>query len=80
MLPAMLKNGYSKSETGGILAAAGSLGPVIPPSICMIVYGSTMNVSIPEMFVAAIVPGLLLAASFVAVNLVMNRNKKAASA
>ena len=77
MLPAMLKNGYSKSETGGILAAAGSLGPVIPPSICMIVYGSTMNVSIPEMFVAAIVPGLLLAASFVAVNLVMNRNKKA---
>lgn len=77
MLPAMLKNGYTAGESGGILASAGALGPVIPPSICMIVYGSTMNVSIPEMFVAAILPGILLALSFIVVNLVLNRKKKA---
>ena len=54
MLPAMLNAGYSRGETGGMLAAAGALGPIIPPSICMIVYGSTMSVSVPELFLAAV--------------------------
>ena len=52
-------------------AAGGALGPIIPPSIPMIIYGVTMGVSIPQMFVAGIVPGLLLAALLILVNLVI---------
>ncbi|WP_153723668.1 TRAP transporter large permease [Sporosarcina cascadiensis] len=76
MLPSLLNNGYSKAQASGILASAGALGPVIPPSIAMIVYGSTMNTSIPEMFIAAIIPGVLLTVSFIVVNLLVNRNIK----
>ncbi|GKV65197.1 MULTISPECIES: TRAP transporter large permease [unclassified Sporosarcina] len=76
MLPSLLNNGYSKAQASGILASAGSLGPVIPPSIAMIVYGSTMNTSIPEMFIAAIIPGVLLTVSFIVVNLLVNRKIK----
>lgn len=75
MLPAMLNAGYSRGETGGMLAAAGALGPIIPPSICMIVYGSTMSVSVPELFLAAVIPGILLAVSMVFANLAVSRRK-----
>lgn len=68
MLPAMLSSGYSRGAAGGILASAGALGPVIPPSIGMIVYGSTMNLSIPDMFVAAIIPGIIIALMYVLTN------------
>ena len=53
MLPSMLKAGYSKESSAGLVAAAGALGPIIPPSIPMIIYGVTMNLSIPAMFIAA---------------------------
>jgi TRAP-type C4-dicarboxylate transport system permease large subunit len=68
MLPAMLNSGYTRGATGGILASAGALGPIIPPSIGMIVYGSTMNLSIPDMFVAAIIPGVFIAAMYILTN------------
>ena len=61
MLPSMLKAGYSKEESAGLVAAAGALGPIIPPSIPMIIYGVTMSLSIPAMFVAGVVPGLVIA-------------------
>ena len=75
MLPAMLNAGYSRGETGGMLSAAGALGPIIPPSICMIVYGSTMSVAVPTLFIAAIIPGVLLAVSMVIANMIMSRRK-----
>ena len=68
MLPSMLKAGYSKETSTGLVAAAGALGPIIPPSIPMIIYGVTMNLSIPAMFVAGIVPGLVIAGCLAAVN------------
>lgn len=58
-----------------MLSAAGALGPIIPPSICMIVYGSTMSVAVPELFMAAVLPGILLAAAMVVVNMVLSRQK-----
>lgn len=62
MIPGMVKEGY-KPEFGAALAAAvGVLGPIIPPSIAMIVYGSMMNVSVGALFVAGIIPGLLIGA------------------
>ncbi len=80
MLPAMLNAGYSRGETGAMLSAAGALGPIIPPSICMIVYGSTMSVAVPELFLAAVVPGILLAISMVITNMVLCRRKTKNSA
>lgn len=68
MLPSMLKAGYSKDTSAGLVAAAGALGPIIPPSIPMIIYGVTMNLSIPAMFVAGIVPGLVIALALSIVN------------
>lgn len=70
MLPAMTKAGYSKQTGAGLVAAAGALGPIIPPSIPMIIYGVTMNLSIPAMFVAGIVPGLVIAGALSIVNIV----------
>ena len=76
MMPAMLKSGYSKPQSAGLLAAGGALGPVIPPSICMIVYGCTLNLSIPTMFIASMIPGILLALVFIAVNIVTARKNR----
>ena len=70
MLPSMVKAGYSKGTSAGLLAAAGALGPIIPPSIPMIIYGVTMNLSIPAMFAAGIVPGLVIAGVLSIVNVV----------
>lgn len=75
MLPAMLNAGYSRGETGGMLSAAGALGPIIPPSICMIVYGSTMGVAVPDLFIAAIIPGILLTVAMIIANSIMSRRR-----
>ncbi|NMA72680.1 MAG: TRAP transporter large permease subunit, partial [Bacteroidales bacterium] len=68
MIPAMVSSGYKKEDAAGLLAAGGALGPIIPPSISMIVYGTTMGVSVPDMFLAGIVPGLMLALGYIATN------------
>ena len=72
MLPSMLKAGYSKEESAGLVAAAGALGPIIPPSIPMIIYGVTMSLSIPAMFVAGVVPGLGIALALSIVNVLFS--------
>jgi len=63
-LPELAKRGYPDTITIGTLAGAGTLGLLIPPSIIMIVYGVTANVSIAELFIAGILPGIMLAALF----------------
>lgn len=68
MLPSMLKAGYSRETSAGLVASAGALGPIIPPSIPMIIYGVTMNLSIPAMFIGGIVPGLVIATVLSIVN------------
>lgn len=59
-LPVMLKRGCNPSASSGIIAASGTLGQIIPPSIVLILLGSVLNVPIGDLFVGAIVPGLLL--------------------
>ena len=63
-LPELERRGYPKGISLGSLAGAGTLGLLIPPSIIMIVYGVTADVSISELFIAGILPGALLALIF----------------
>jgi tripartite ATP-independent transporter DctM subunit len=63
-LPELGRRGYPEGIVVGTLAGAGTLGLLIPPSIIMIVYGVSADVSIARLFVAGIVPGILLAALF----------------
>ncbi|MDR1649551.1 MAG: TRAP transporter large permease [Synergistaceae bacterium] len=61
MLPAMAKDGYNKGFSASIVATAGALGPVIPPSLCFIMYGVVAQQSITALFMSGIVPGILMA-------------------
>ena len=63
-LPELESRGYPEGMTVGTLAGAGTLGLLIPPSIIMIVYGVTANVSIAKLFIAGIIPGIMLAVLF----------------
>src|SRR5258706_15905523 len=59
-LPELMKRGYPEEMTIGSLAGAGTLGLLIPPSIIMIVYGVAADVSIARLFVAGVIPGIVL--------------------
>jgi len=60
MIPAMIKKGYSKTFSASVAASGGGLGILIPPSIPMIIYGVVGSVSIGQMFLAGIIPGIII--------------------
>lgn len=63
LLPMMVKAGHDKARAGGLIASAGIIAPVIPPSIGFVVFGVAGNVSISKLFLAGIVPGLMMGLS-----------------
>ncbi len=65
-LPLMLRAGYDKGLATGTVAASGTLGQIIPPSIILIILGDVMTVSVGELFLGAVLPGLLLVALYIA--------------
>jgi len=65
MIPAMEKEGYKREFGAVTTAAAGMLGPIIPPSMLFIIYGAAASVSIGDMFLAGILPGILLSLAFI---------------
>jgi len=64
-LPLMLQAGYNKGLASGTIAASGTLGQIIPPSIILIVLGDVMSVSVGELFMGAVLPGLVLVGLYI---------------
>ena len=63
-LPAMLKAGYNRSLATGIIAASGTLGQIIPPSIVLVVLGDQLGISVGDLFLGSLIPGILMASVF----------------
>jgi C4-dicarboxylate transporter, DctM subunit len=66
LVPAMIERGYPRSFALGVVGASGTIGIVVPPSLALILYGIVADQSVPRLFVAGILPGLLQAAAFIA--------------
>ena len=60
LLPMMIKAGHKKEVSGGLIAASGVIGPIIPPSIGFVIFGVAANVSITKLFIAGIFPGIMI--------------------
>lgn len=65
LVPAMIKQGYPDHYAAGVTASASIVGPIIPPSITLIVYGASLQLSISELFLASAIPGLMISISFI---------------
>lgn len=72
-LPEMLKLGYGKRLSSGVLAAGGTLSVLIPPSLILLFYGIVTDTSIGELFIAGVIPGIILVSLFVIVVFVWGR-------
>ena len=74
-LPAMLRAGYDKSLATGVIVASGTLGQIIPPSIVLVVLGDQLGISVGDLFIGALLPGLLMSAVFAVYVLVISALK-----
>jgi tripartite ATP-independent transporter DctM subunit len=64
-LPTMLRRGYQKELASGIICASGTLGQIIPPSIVLVIVGDILGVSVGDLFLGALIPGLLLSGLYI---------------
>lgn len=71
IVPAMIKSGYKPAFSAALMAAAGAIGVIIPPSITFVVFGSIADASIGDLFIAGFIPGLLVATSLIIVALIV---------
>ena len=67
MIPALRKEGYADDFSGAVIASAAVLGPVIPPSIIMVIYASITGTSVARLFLGGIVPGLIITVALMVV-------------
>lgn len=74
-IPAMEENGYDKKFATALQATSGAMGPIIPPSIVFIQYGVATGTSIGALFIAGIVPGLLIGAALIIMNGIISHKK-----
>ena len=72
-LPTMLKRNYSAELATGTIASSGTLGQIIPPSVVLVLLGSVLNVSVGDLFTAALVPGILLVGLYMIYILIYSR-------
>lgn len=76
MIPEMKKKGYSSEYAATLVCFGGIVGPIIPPSLSFVLYGATTGTSIPDLFLAGIIPGLLLGAMLLGMNIFMCKKNK----
>lgn len=72
-LPTMLKRGYGPRLSTGTIASSGTLGQIIPPSVVLVLLGSVLQVSVGDLFLAAVIPGLGLAACYILYIIIYSR-------
>jgi len=75
-VPAMEKQGYDKEFTAAVTAASSIVGPIIPPSIVIVVYAAIMNVSVGAMFIGAIIPGIMIGLTDMIVVAIISSRRK----
>ena len=75
MVPSMTKEGFSKDFSAALTSAASVMGPIIPPSIVMVVYGATLNVPIGHLFAAGILPGILVGLGLMVATYILSRHQ-----
>ncbi|MBD1559283.1 TRAP transporter large permease [Vibrio sp. S9_S30] len=75
MIPALVDKGYNKGYSAALTASSGGLGVVIPPSIPMVIYGVTASESITQLFIAGVIPGILLAFGLMLTNYLISKKK-----
>ncbi len=74
-LPTMLRRGYDKELICGTICASGTLGQIIPPSVILILLGDIMGVSVGDLYIGAVIPGLVLVALYIIYLLILSRWK-----
>ena len=75
LIPAMEKDGYSRKFAAAVTAASSVIGPIIPPSIIMVIYAFMMNVSVAGLFAAGIVPGVVVGAGLMLVTAIISKRR-----
>jgi len=71
MIPEMKRKGYDPSYAATLVCFGGIVGPIIPPSLSFVLYGATTGVSVPDLFLAGIIPGILLGIGYLLLNIVL---------
>lgn len=75
LIPAMEKDGYSRKFAAAVTAASSVIGPIIPPSIIMVVYGFIMSVSVGTLFLAGFIPGLLMGVGLMIATAIISKRR-----
>ncbi|HAQ40570.1 MAG TPA: C4-dicarboxylate ABC transporter permease [Clostridiales bacterium] len=71
MIPEMRRKGYDPAYAATLVCFGGIVGPIIPPSLSFVLYGATTGTSVPNLFLAGIIPGVLLGIGYLALNIIM---------
>src|SRR5690606_25138188 len=78
IIPQMIAAGYSKKNSYGLVAASGTLGQMIPPSIVMILYASMTQLNVADIFLAGFAPGILIAIILIIASVIVSKKENAA--
>lgn len=76
MIPEMKKKGYDPAYAATLVCFGGTVGPIIPPSLSFVLYGATTKTSVPDLFKAGILPGILIGVTFLIVNVFICKRTK----